>query len=56
MLALRLISLGRLLLALLLLGLTAIDPDFGEAQAPGIGFAIPSNAVQSVASSLIASR
>jgi putative serine protease PepD len=36
--------------------LTAIDPEFGEAQAPGIGFAIPSNAVHSVASSLIASR
>jgi putative serine protease PepD len=34
--------------------LTALDPEFGDAQAPGIGFAIPSNVVRSVASSLIA--
>ena len=33
--------------------LTATDPDFGNAQAPGIGFAIPSNAVKRIASSLI---
>ena len=35
--------------------LTALDPEFGGAQAPGIGFAIPSNVVRAVASSLIAS-
>jgi putative serine protease PepD len=35
--------------------LTATDPEFGEAQAPGIGFAIPSNTVRSVADELIAS-
>jgi putative serine protease PepD len=33
--------------------LTARDPEFGGAQAPGIGFAIPSDVVKSVASSLI---
>jgi putative serine protease PepD len=33
--------------------LTALDPEFGGAQAPGIGFAIPSDVVQSVAASLI---
>ena len=33
--------------------LTALDPEFGGAQAPGIGFAIPSDVVKSVASSLI---
>lgn len=35
--------------------LTATDPEFGNAQAPGIGFAIPSNTVKRVASDLIAS-
>jgi putative serine protease PepD len=35
--------------------LTAIDPEFGNAQAPGIGFAIPSNNVRSVADGLIGS-
>jgi putative serine protease PepD len=35
--------------------LTAVDPEFGNAQAPGIGFAIPSNVVKSIASSLIES-
>jgi putative serine protease PepD len=35
--------------------LTAIDPQFGEAQAPGIGFAIPSNTVRSIADGLIGS-
>ena len=35
--------------------LTAIDPEFGNAQAPGIGFAIPSNSVRSVADGLIGS-
>jgi S1-C subfamily serine protease len=35
--------------------LTAVDPEFGDNQAPGIGFAIPSNAVKSIASSLIGS-
>ncbi len=34
--------------------LTAVDPEFGGTQAPGIGFAIPSNTVRSVANSLIA--
>jgi putative serine protease PepD len=33
--------------------LTATDPEFGDAQAPGIGFAIPSNTVRSVADGLI---
>jgi putative serine protease PepD len=33
--------------------LTARDPEFGGAQAPGIGFAIPSNTVRTVAASLI---
>jgi putative serine protease PepD len=32
--------------------LTALDPEFGDAQAPGIGFAIPSNIVKQVASGL----
>jgi putative serine protease PepD len=35
--------------------LTAIDPEFLNTQAPGIGFAIPSNTVRRVASALIAS-
>jgi putative serine protease PepD len=34
--------------------LAALDPEFGDTQAPGIGFAIPSNTVQRVASRLIA--
>jgi putative serine protease PepD len=34
--------------------LAATDPEFGGAQAPGIGFAIPSNTVKSVARKLIA--
>ena len=34
--------------------LTAIDPEFGDMQAPGIGFAIPSNTVRQVANTLIA--
>lgn len=34
--------------------LTALDPEFGGNQAPGIGFAIPSNTVRSVADQLIA--
>ena len=33
--------------------LAALDPEFGGAQAPGIGFAIPSNTVQRVANQLI---
>jgi S1-C subfamily serine protease len=33
--------------------LAALDPEFGEAQAPGIGFAIPSITVQRVANQLI---
>jgi len=33
--------------------LTAVDPEFGNSQAPGIGFAIPSKVVRRVASSLI---
>jgi putative serine protease PepD len=33
--------------------LTAVDPQLGNSQAPGIGFAIPSDTVKSVASSLI---
>jgi putative serine protease PepD len=35
--------------------LTALDPEFGGAQAPGIGFAIPSNTFRTIASSLIGS-
>ncbi len=35
--------------------LTAVDPEFGDTQAPGIGFAIPSNVVESIASSLLRS-
>jgi S1-C subfamily serine protease len=35
--------------------LAALDPEFGNAQAPGIGFAIQSNTVKRVASRLIAS-
>jgi S1-C subfamily serine protease len=35
--------------------LAALDPEFGGAQAPGIGFAIPSNTVRTIASSLIQS-
>ena len=35
--------------------LTALDPEFGGAQAPGIGFAIPSNVVRAIATSLIES-
>ena len=33
--------------------LTATDPQLGGAQAPGIGFAIPSNTVQDIASQLV---
>jgi putative serine protease PepD len=33
--------------------LTALDPEFGGAQAPGIGFAIPSNTIRTIATSLI---
>lgn len=33
--------------------LAALDPEFGGAQAPGIGFAIPSSMVQHVANKLI---
>ena len=33
--------------------LAGLDPEFGGAQAPGIGFAIPSNMVQRVANQLI---
>ena len=36
--------------------LAALDPEFGNAQAPGIGFAIPSNKVQQVADRLIGDR
>ena len=36
--------------------LTALDPEFGGAQAPGIGFAIPSNVVRTIATSLIGTR
>src|SRR3954452_420404 len=32
--------------------LAALDPEFGGAQAPGIGFAIPSNTVKTVAARL----
>ena len=35
--------------------LAAIDPEFGETPAPGIGFAIPSNTARNFASKLIAS-
>jgi putative serine protease PepD len=35
--------------------LTAVDPEFGDTQAPGIGFAIPSNTVRRVAATLIGS-
>ena len=35
--------------------LTAVDPQLGNSQAPGIGFAIPSDTVKSIASSLIGS-
>jgi putative serine protease PepD len=35
--------------------LAAIDPEFGETPAPGIGFAIPSNTAKNFASQLIAS-
>ncbi len=35
--------------------LAAIDPEFGEVPAPGIGFAIPSNTAKNFASKLIAS-
>jgi putative serine protease PepD len=35
--------------------LAALDPEFGDTQAPGIGFAIQSNTVKRVASRLIAS-
>jgi S1-C subfamily serine protease len=34
--------------------LAAIDPDLGDSQAPGIGFAIPSNTVKRIATQLIA--
>jgi putative serine protease PepD len=34
--------------------LTAVDPEFGNTPAAGIGFAIPSNTVRNVANSLIA--
>ena len=33
--------------------ITALDPEFGGAQAPGIGFAIPSNTIRTVAPALI---
>jgi S1-C subfamily serine protease len=33
--------------------LAALDPEFGDAQAPGIGFAIPSNTVKRVADRLL---
>ena len=36
--------------------LTALDPEFADSQAPGIGFAIPSDVVKSVATSLIESN
>jgi S1-C subfamily serine protease len=35
--------------------LAALNPEFGNAQAEGIGFAIPSNTVRRVADGLIAS-
>jgi putative serine protease PepD len=34
--------------------LAALDPEFGDTQAPGIGFAIPGNTVKQVADRLIA--
>jgi putative serine protease PepD len=34
--------------------LAALDPEFGATEAPGIGFAIPSNTVEQVAARLIA--
>jgi putative serine protease PepD len=34
--------------------LEALDPELGDTQAAGIGFAIPSNSVRRVATSLIA--
>jgi len=36
--------------------LAALDPEFGNSPAPGIGFAIASNTVQRVAAGLIAGR
>jgi S1-C subfamily serine protease len=36
--------------------LAALDPEFGNAQAPGIGFAIPSNTVRQVADRLIGAQ
>jgi len=36
--------------------LAALDPEFGNAQAPGIGFAIPSDTVRQVADRLIAGQ
>ena len=36
--------------------LAGLDPEFGGAQAPGIGFAIPSSTVQRVADRLIGRR
>jgi putative serine protease PepD len=36
--------------------LAALDPDMGNAQAPGIGFAIPSDIVQRIADRLIAGK
>ena len=36
--------------------LAALDPDLGDAQAPGIGFAIPSDTVQRIADRLIAAN
>lgn len=36
--------------------LAALDPDLGDAQAPGIGFAIPSSTVQRIADRLIAAH
>jgi putative serine protease PepD len=36
--------------------LAALDPDMGNAQAPGIGFAIPSDKVQRIANRLIAAN
>jgi S1-C subfamily serine protease len=34
-------------------GNSGVDPEFGDAQAPGIGVAIPSSMVQRVANQLI---
>jgi putative serine protease PepD len=36
--------------------LVALDPEFGATEAPGIGFAIPSNTVEQIAARLIAAR